>query len=108
MIPSETCASTAMAANPNSRSCAALGWWAVLVIAVLLIIDTNPDSGVPRPYDGVAFVVARAAYAMIGARAAFAVLFRNRSWWWTAYGVLLLLVELLVAGVLKSASDGWK
>jgi hypothetical protein len=79
-----------------------------LVVAVLWILDTNPSLGAPRNYYPTVFVVARAGYAMVAARAAFALLFRNRSWWWVAYAVLLFAVEPLVTESLRSASDGWR
>jgi hypothetical protein len=36
---------------------------------------------------------------MIAARAALAVLFRNRSWWWLIYAFLLILIGPLVLDV---------
>jgi hypothetical protein len=89
------------------RPQAALGWWAVLLTAVWLIADGTPVGFVPRKYYSIAVAVTRAAYAMIAARAAFAVLFRNRSWWWVAYAILLVFVGSLVVGIEQSASDDW-
>jgi hypothetical protein len=53
-------------------------------------------------------MVAHAGYAMIAARAAFALLFRNRSWWWIAYAALLSIMAPLVAEMAESASDHWQ
>lgn len=85
-----------------------LGWWAVLVAAVLWMLDTNSNLGVPRKYAPTVRLISCAGYAMIAARAAFALLFRNRSWWWLAYASLLAFVPLLVSEWVRTASDNWQ
>jgi hypothetical protein len=85
-----------------------VGWWIVLLWAVCWICSPPYIVDAPRPYASLVFVAARAGYAMVAARAAFAVLFRSRSWWWAAYAAVLFAVGPLVFFVVRSASDGWK
>lgn len=93
----------ALATSPDRRPRPSLGWWAVLAIALVWALSANPIGPATRRYASTMFAVGRAGYGMIAARAAFALLFRNRSWSWIAYLVLLVFVEPLIVGLVDQS-----
>jgi hypothetical protein len=95
-------------ARPGFKVHPGLGWWAVLIVAGFWIADGNPSIPVPRNYFSMVVTICHIGYALVAARAAFALLFRNRSWWWVAYALLLIMIEPLVTGETQSASNGWQ
>ncbi len=95
-------------AAPVPKVHAGLGWWLVLIIAALWVADSNPSIPVPRRYFSTVVTICHAGYALVAARAAFALLFRNRSWWWVVYALFLVMIEPIVTGAAESESNGWQ
>lgn len=79
-----------------------VGWYAVLIVAAYLFCADAPTLVERSGYGPIRVQAARVGYALIAARAVVAVLFRNRSWAWACYAILLLGVGPLVVLLARS------
>jgi hypothetical protein len=83
-------------ASPASRFNPGVGWWGVLAVAVWFFWADAPTLNSRDRYGPVTAWGAKVGYGLIAARAVVGLLARDRSWVWTVYATLLLLVGSLV------------